>query len=262
MTLGRSDPISNEQRRPGTVRTVIGFALLVALAVSILALSHVIKDARQRVRQAERGGKFREVLYWLKNETSERLPASVHKSTNGEPLFSWRLALTVSKLPLGELDPAKPWQDPVHARFAKCGEYGFTDAGSEETFLMGVIGPNTAFGEERPMAFNELVDGQIIIIEVMGMRQHWMAPGDLDIRRMPTSIGQPGGIGSSLGHGFHVGFADGEVWYIADDIPFATLLPFFTAEGARKHDREHVLAAYRLAKVRQWGSGTRNAEEW
>jgi hypothetical protein len=43
-------------------------------------------------------------------------------------------------------------------------------------------------------------------------------------------------------------FADGEVWFLSDKVPFEDLKKFFTVAGAKAHDREALLAPYALAR--------------
>jgi hypothetical protein len=73
-----------------------------------------------------------------------------------------------------------------------------------------------------------------------------MQPGDFDIRTMPRSINAPDGrgISSRYRYGFHVIFADGEVWGLSHDTPFEELEKFFTIDGAKQHDRDIVLRPY------------------
>jgi hypothetical protein len=80
----------------------------------------------------------------------------------------------------------------------------------------------------------------ILFVEVAHSGVHWMEPGDITLEGMADSIRE--GLD---GDGFHVAFADGEVWFLSRDVPMANLRPFFTLDGARKHDREDILGPYR-----------------
>jgi hypothetical protein len=54
-------------------------------------------------------------------------------------------------------------------------------------------------------------------------------------------------IGAKHGaRGFHVAFKDGTVWLLSRDTPMSELSRFFTAQGARKDDRETILGPYKL----------------
>jgi hypothetical protein len=75
--------------------------------------------------------------------------------------------------------------------------------------------------------------------------------GDLDPRTVPRRIGSVGGIGpAAAGHAeFCVGFADQSVRLLRAAIPFDTLAPFLTVEGAASHDRDAALGPY---TIRSW----------
>jgi hypothetical protein len=44
----------------------------------------------------------------------------------------------------------------------------------------------------------------------------------------------------------HVLFADCGVWALDPDAPMSALQPFLTISGAKRHDREQLLASYRV----------------
>ena len=80
----------------------------------------------------------------------------------------------------------------------------------------------------------------ILVIETADSHVAWIQPGDLGVRNVPATIT----LGLD-GQGVHVGFADGEVWYLDQSIPLATLHDFFTIDGALGHDRERELLPFR-----------------
>ena len=63
---------------------------------------------------------------------------------------------------------------------------------------------------------------------------------------MPATIGAADGAGISgrIAGGFHVIFADGELWFLGNEVPFATLQKLFTVDGAMKNDRQDLLGRY------------------
>ena len=73
-----------------------------------------------------------------------------------------------------------------------------------------------------------------------------MQPGDFDIRTMPQAINGAAGRGISSLHatGFHVLFADAEVWFLSNELPFKQLSKFFTVAGAMANDRDKILRPY------------------
>lgn len=96
------------------------------------------------------------------------------------------------------------------------------------------------------MKLRDCESDMILLVESRNSGINWMEPRDFDIRTMPRTINAQDGSGIS-GHtkyGFHVLFADGEVWRIKHTIPFEELEKFFTQESAKRHDREKVLGPY------------------
>lgn len=73
-----------------------------------------------------------------------------------------------------------------------------------------------------------------------------MQPGDFDIRDMPHTINATDGRGVSGRYpgGFQVLFSDGQVWFLSEKTPFATLAKFFTVGQANECKREELLAAF------------------
>lgn len=154
-------------------------------------------------------------------------------------------------------DHQQSWRAPIHATWAARYNPVFCDprerAGSQrglETTIFAITGPGTAWGDgdsEPPHHLVELPNDVILFVEVRNSGVHWMQPGDFDIRTMPRTLNADDGrgISSRFRGGFHVGFADGEVWFISNDVGFDRLSQFFTIEGARQHDREAELGPFR-----------------
>ncbi|MEK6250060.1 MAG: hypothetical protein N2C12_17885 [Planctomycetales bacterium] len=113
-----------------------------------------------------------------------------------------------------------------------------------------VTGPDTPFDESRTQDLKEMDEDTIILVEVRDSGVHWAQPWDLDLRTMPSEINPTNGTGISgnFDGGFFVGFADGKVWFLDNDIPFDQLKPFLTLSGARELDREEVLEPYKIAE--------------
>ena len=204
--------------------------------------------------------------------------------TNAEPLLSWRITMAGMKIelffgyfncnnewtPLGEeweiKDDEKEayginypyprfWEswnseansfvrDDLSAGTHVCGP----EPGSNQAHMIAIVGPDTAFGDGKstPMKLGECQSNMILIVESRNSGIHWMEPRDFDIRTMPRTINAPdgSGIAGNFKHGFHVIFADGEVWRIKHTVPFEELEKFFTLESAKRYDREEVLGPY------------------
>jgi hypothetical protein len=98
------------------------------------------------------------------------------------------------------------------------------------------------------MALNDVPSATVLAVETRSSGIPWPAPGDFDIRTMPRTVcARDGrGISSSNAGGFHVVFADGQVWLLSEKVPFETLFKFFTIADAEKHDRERLLGSFAL----------------
>jgi hypothetical protein len=83
----------------------------------------------------------------------------------------------------------------------------------------------------------------ILLVEIAHSGIHWMAPGDLSLDNIPESL-----VYGLDGDGFHVLFADGQIWFLSSDVPLEKVQKFFTIDGAKKHDREQTLGPYALSR--------------
>ncbi len=81
----------------------------------------------------------------------------------------------------------------------------------------------------------------MLLIEIADSGTHWMAPGDLDVRKIPNTITE-----GTSGKGVIVAFADGEVWFLHREVPINHLREFLTIAGAQRNDREQLLRPYAL----------------
>src|SRR5262249_46601631 len=122
------------------------------------------------------------------------------------------------------------------------------------TNIFAITGPGTAFEPGKQVRLKDLPGSLILIVEVRNSGVHWMQPGDFDVRTMPRTINAPDGKGISgvLARGFHIGFADGQVWYLFNTIPFDELAEFFTIDGAKIHDRESVFGPYAITRDKRF----------
>lgn len=176
------------------------------------------------------------------------------RMANGTALCSWRFAIWHFLERHGFYDRLawkERWDSPANQAFWK-GEnfpvYCYPNEG-DITFVLAVTGPGTAFGDGRapPKTFSELDADTIVLIESRNSRLLWPQPGDADIQTLGLYYRSGNAKGPSSIHpgGFHVAFADGEVWFLGNDTPFDVLGRFLTVDGAYQHDRDIDLAQYR-----------------
>jgi hypothetical protein len=224
-------------------------------------------------------------LSWAALRTYEwqngRLPSPVHRGSADRPLYSWRgtTALLTENwfpdTPSGSWDAEASWDSPANRQLADF-PHRFSYDGlvywgmvpeeyCRETCQMAITGSGTAFGDDRekPKSLRELDDDTILVVETRNSGIHWMEPGDFDIETMPRTVNAADGRGLSSRYvdGFHVLFADGEVWFVSYRVPFQTMEIFFTVGGANENDREKLLAPYLLYRhsTRPKGNRLRSA---
>src|SRR5262249_10779498 len=114
------------------------------------------------------------------------------------------------------------------------------------TNIFAVTGPKTFFdaGLEFP---SRDISNALVLLEVADSKTHWMQPGDYDVATLIAANGKLGDcVKSILPHRIHVLFADGEVWTLSDQTPMDAVKPFLTIDGAKSHDRNELLAPYRV----------------
>lgn len=194
--------------------------------------------------------------------TDEDLSSSTSDVDEFKHLLSWRYSI------LSQLEPKLPFPnnydrswDSSHHVVARSFPTCFVENGSRsslknqkaieshQTRIFAIAGPGTAFGDGDkfpPRALSELDDDTILIVEIENSDCHWMQPGDFDVRNIPRKVDDASCrcISSSHRQGVHVGFADGSVWYLRNDVPFESLEKFFTVDSAKKHDRNEWLFPY------------------
>jgi len=241
------------------VALVGGVVVLIALAV----VHHLLQTLtnRSRIRTALT---FETLGLMLQNysDTFGSLPPPIARDGSGKPVHSWRLTVLpldanpgfmtdtagLMDWPIGE-----PWNAPGNA-WCKATNTAYSydgrsDGEASSTNIVAITGPGTAFGDGNsvaPKSITELPHDAILCVEARATDIHWMEPRDFDIRNLPNTINGAAGISSRYQAGFHVLFADGDVWFISHSVPFETLAKFLSVDDAEKHDRQQVLGEYRL----------------
>jgi hypothetical protein len=274
MTTDTQTAIQPKQNRWAWRFTLLTALMALSFVAIVLAL---VRYVREGAKRQSTSNNFHQIASALHNFDSahNRLPHPVrfadgvnspfvhHQDPTARPLHSWRFAI-MHLIMSDTSDTAfdQPWDAPANARWRTVPQvyaYGGWGDGAFDsrnpnsvptsTCAFAITGPGTAFGDgdtEEPRSLEEIDGDTILVVEVRNSGLHWMAPGDFDIRTMPTTIDDPDGCGISSKHGsgFHVIFADTTVWYLRNDVPFDQLAKFFTVEGAKTHDRDIVLGPY------------------
>lgn len=233
--------------------------LAAASLVGILIIVGLFQAARMIKRHARRFEHAQE-MRWLGmslrqfDDVYKRLPPAVRRDKAGRALCSWRYQvfpfLFGSMMTLPAPDFGEPWDSPTNRYWASQGFrfYCWSPKGSPEqlhTNVLAITGSRTPFDKDREIGFKDMNGGTILLVEVAHSGIHWMEPGDISLEQIPSLLTQ-----GAEGDGFHVLFADGEVWFLSPDVPVSELKNLCTIEGAKKHDREQVLGRYVVSRYR------------
>jgi hypothetical protein len=230
-------------------RRIVFFCVMGLFLTLGVVVFFVVSAAKQNSRRAFRHNMMELVGHGLHafHDALNRLPADVFRDKLGRPLCSWRFAILVylEAQMLGHDNLAR-WDafpntnvtgEPydIYCWLAD-GEY----PNCLYTTVVAITGPGTAFdGARSPVRLADLESDTILAIELADSGILWAQPGDLPLDEVPESV-----VNGLDGDGLHVLFADGTVWFLRNDVPFADLKKFFTVEGATQYDREKALRRY------------------
>jgi len=238
-------------------RTVVMRAFKTKLFITLIAvglLAILLLVIRQNIKQrnANLMGRYFVVLMEHINNSYKisYLAVGDYPLDSENPISSWRFSLRFYSLENEAFIFNEPWDSIANQEWARTSENPFPTLDGEHTYIVAITGPDTFFDEVKnlgPTAFDE---DTIVLVEVRNSGIHWMQPGDLSIESMPKTIDPSEGLGISgnLPGGFHVAFADGQAWFLSNDVPFEDLQRFFTREGALKASREELLEPYCIRK--------------
>ena len=228
-----------------------GLLLFVGGCSVLFTSVHFLMRAVAIEQRASRVYSFKAMLFALgsHDDVNGHLPAPFTTDADGQPACSWRFVTmtwwdpgSLAELPREDL----PWNDPANALWVSLEmERLCFSPNSCMTNVVAVTGRGTAFDPDCQYKIAELPGDTILIVEVRDFGVHWMQPGDLEISEMLSSVGVGDRFGTTAGS-FIVGFADGQAWALAKNIPFADLKKFLTIKGAMQYDRDEVLMPYRL----------------
>jgi hypothetical protein len=276
--------VQNCWRHRMRLRSVLKYAMIVGVVCVISGL--LVRMARVEYAEKQRAQTKREFLMiglglgnW--DDCFGCLPFPVRRAQlgghpedwyvrngEGQVLYGWRVEILpdLEGLPYGSwtLVRTQPWNSQASSALFQwySSFYSYdrsnspgnaletSDESLPEANALAITGPGTAFGDgsERPKSLKDISPGTILVVESRASGIPWPAPGDLDIRNMPKTINAADAKGISSRHpgGVHVIFADKQVWFISDKVPFETLSRFFTVVDAKKYDREVLLGPYVL----------------
>jgi hypothetical protein len=171
----------------------------VLAAVVVLPVRFII-DARRAARKSASFGAMNYISHALENyrAVNGHYPPPYSVDANGKPLLSWRVHI----LPIlgyehvyAKFDLTKPWDSqtnkPLIAEMPDV--FALEDAESRklgQTAVCGVIGDETLFRLQPPVALDDVTDGEstIALVEVTGGGIPWTAPLDLEFDTMSFEL--------------------------------------------------------------------------
>ncbi|HUE74218.1 MAG TPA: DUF1559 domain-containing protein [Pirellulaceae bacterium] len=158
-------------------------------------------------------------------------PPAYVADEKGRPMHSWRVLL----LPFLEQQPLydqyrfdEPWDGPnnrrlhqqlVHVYQCPGGPREPARRDDTQTSYLVVVGPRTAFPEDKCVALSDITDDHgntILVVEVANSGIHWMEPRDLHVTQMDPQVNPSRGQGISSKHrgGANVVMVDGTVEFL------------------------------------------------
>jgi hypothetical protein len=186
------------------------------------------------------------------HDTYGSFPPAYIADTSGRPMHSWRVLL----LPFLEQQALydqyrfdEPWDGPNNRQLAAYMPRVFccpSDPGANPdlplTSYLAVVGPETAWPDEKACEFRDIKDGTsntLLVVESHGSGIHWMEPRDLHTGQMAREINPSHGQGICSCHGAkrdlaQVALADGSVHVLFNDLTreeVETLLTIAGGEG-------------------------------
>jgi hypothetical protein len=177
------------------------------------------------------------------------VPPAVRTDEQGVALSSWRFQLLPYLTAVKhDNDRKRAWNDPIN-EYWRTSEPQEWFAAARPDFspkAFAITGPGTAFDSAHIVQMQELEPNLIMIVEVTQPKVHWMEPRDFTLEEQEDAPWAVPLNSRNLGSkDFLVGFADGEVWRIAHDVPISRIRQLATRSGAKSASREDVLGSYR-----------------
>jgi hypothetical protein len=224
----------------------LAFILIVGVLAGVLGPACVAWMSTESIDQ--RLSRFETLIIGLHSYAVSfgHLPEAVKFDDAGTALYTWCVTL----IPFMEsvkdlLDTKSSWKAPTnrylseHAPQFYCDRYEKVPAERIKGIVSVFIGPDTPFQIKSSMRLSKVPPDTILLVESKPNAEHWMAPGDIELKIEPVSL-------PHSGKGIVVGFADGEIWYLDDSVPVQELMRFATAEPIETRDRQKSLGPFKI----------------
>jgi hypothetical protein len=207
---------------------VIFAAFVLFLCVAVPAMT----GTQHAARRMACAGHLKQIVVALHSYHDDygTFPPAVVRDESGRPMHSWRVLL----LPYMEHPDLhakyrfdEPWDGPnnkklhgVEVESYACPEHPRRKSPSTDTHYVVVVGPRTAFPEDRCVALSDITDDQgntLLVVEIANSGIHWMEPRDMHVTQMARQVNPPRGQGISSPHptgGANAVMADGTVKFL------------------------------------------------
>ena len=223
---------------------------VVTVAIGTALLLPAVQQAREAARRTQSKNNLKQIGLALHNfhDTYRSFPAGTHPNEKLKPdeRLSW-LATILPFLEQGALyesiDFEEAWDDPSNEQPAEARVPTYQNPGSVasavghgQTHYVGIAGlgkdapmlPVTSdragiFGINRKTRIRDITDGTsntMMVSEASDRIGPWISGGDATIRPLTTKpyVNGPDGIGGPFQGGVQVGFADGSVRFISENV--------------------------------------------
>jgi len=198
-----------------------------------------VEQMRRAAARAQSVNNLRQIGVALHNyhSAANAFPAAAIYSKDGKPLLSWRVAL----LPYLEKDNLykqfkfdEPWDGPNNKKLLAAMPRVYAPVGAKpktphSTFYQVCVGKGAAFEGKKGLQISDFTDGTASTIWLAEAAEAvpWTKPEDIAF-----DPGKPvPKLGGMFPGGFHVGFADGSVRFLKQNIDKDTLRALITRNG-------------------------------
>ena len=242
--------VSVRQREPYPLfRGLVLPVLCIGLAMGIISL--LLPFGGRHPGAARRmycSNHLKQIALALHNyhDTYKRFPPAVTYDEDGRAMHSWRVLILpyLEQQALYEAyDMSEPWNGPSNSKLVaqmppvfRCPSVPKADVESRTNYVAissggradGKLRLQTAWSDDAPRSFRDLIDGSsniILVVESSSDPVVWTEPRDLRYETLPIAINHETGVGLSSHHpgGCQVALADGSVRFVAETIPAETL---------------------------------------
>ncbi len=233
---------------------ILGWLVAILICGGFLTalLLPVIEPAREAARRMQCTNNMKQIALALHNyhKAYGCFPPAYIADENGRPMHSWRV-LVLPYMERQELydryDFNEPWNGSnnrelvdLMANVYHCPSDNDNIKTIETNYLM-VVGPNAFSDGPTARKTADITDGTsntIMVVEMANSRISWMEPVDWDTTKSSFTIndGSPGELRSDHQGGVNVGFGDGSVQFLPNDISPENLKALTTINGGEVVD--------------------------